>query len=145
MKIAVASDHGGYELKQFIIKQIQKDHEIIDCGANDATTSVDYPDFAHIACEKVQKGEATCAIVVCGTGIGISIAANKHQGIRCALCHNEYEAEMTRRHNNANALALGGRVTGDQLALNIVKRFLETEFEGGRHQQRIDKISKLEQ
>lgn len=82
--------------------------------------------------------------MICGTGIGISIAANKHKSVRCALCHNEYEAEMTRRHNDANALALGGRVIGDQLALNIAKKFLTTEFEGGKHAKRVDKISKLE-
>ena len=145
IKVAFASDHGGYALKQFLISQLKDRVEVVDCGTNDATTSVDYPDFAEAGCQKVLSGECKYAILVCGTGIGISIAANKMNGIRCALCHNEYEAEMTRRHNNANCCALGGRVTGDQLALNIVNRFLDTEFEGGRHQKRIDKIAAIEE
>jgi len=106
--------------------------------------SCDYPDYVAKVCEKIQSGEIQFAVVICGTGIGASIAANKMQGIRAALCCNEYMAEMSRRHNDANVLALGGRVLGDELAVRIVERWLASSFDGGRHQRRIDKIHDLE-
>ncbi|KAH0577725.1 Ribose 5-phosphate isomerase [Spironucleus salmonicida] len=144
MKIAIACDHGGFELKQFIQNSLKDTHTILDQGTN-SNTSVDYPDFASAACQLVLTKQADCAILVCGTGVGMSIAANKHNDIRCALCTNEFESEMTRRHNNANALALGGRVIGQELALRIVNTFLTTEYEGGRHQARLDKIKAIEE
>jgi ribose 5-phosphate isomerase B len=106
--------------------------------------SCDYPDYIEKACAKIQNGEIEFAIVICGTGIGASMAANKMQGIRAALCCNEYMAEMSRRHNDANVLALGARVLGDELALRIVERWFASSFDGGRHQRRIDKIHELE-
>ncbi len=144
MAIVIGSDHGGFELKEVLSAHLKaKGYEVVDVGAYD-TSSVDYPDIAEKACKKVTDGECEWGILVCGTGIGISIAANKVDGIRCALLSNEYSAEMTKRHNNANMLAFGGRVTGPDLAKNIVDAYIKAEFEGGRHQTRIDKISVLE-
>lgn len=144
MKIVVGSDHGGFDLKEVLKNHlIQKGFDVIDVGAYD-TNSVDYPDIAVKACEKVTNGECAWGVLVCGTGIGISMAANKVSGIRCALVSNEYSAEMTKRHNNANMLAFGGRVTGPDLAKNILDAYIKAEFEGGRHQNRIDKISAIE-
>ncbi len=144
MKIVVGSDHGGFDLKEVLKNHLmQKGFDVIDVGAYD-TNSVDYPDIAVKACEKVTNGECAWGVLVCGTGIGISMAANKVSGIRCALVSNEYSAEMTKRHNNANMLAFGGRVTGPDLAKNILDAYIKAEFEGGRHQNRIDKISAIE-
>lgn len=144
MKIVIGSDHGGFELKEVLKEHlIQKGFDVSDIGTYD-TNSVDYPDIAHTACQKVVSGECAWGVLVCGTGIGISIAANKVSGIRCALVSNEYSAEMTKRHNNANMLAFGGRVTGPDLAKNILDAYINAEFEGGRHQNRIDKIKALE-
>ena len=144
MKVVMGSDHGGFELKEVLKKHLQeKGFDIIDVGCHD-TTSVDYPDIAAAACAKVTSGECDWGVLVCGTGIGISIAANKVSGIRCAHVTDGYSAEMTKRHNNANMLALGGRVTGPDLAKNILDSFINAEFEGGRHQSRIDKIKALE-
>ena len=144
MKIVVGSDHGGFDLKEVLKNHlIQKGFDVVDVGAYD-TNSVDYPDIAAKACEKVTNGECAWGVLVCGTGIGISMAANKVSGIRCALVSNEYSAEMTKRHNNANMLAFGGRVTGPDLAKNILDAYIKAEFEGGRHQNRIDKISAIE-
>jgi len=144
MKVVVGSDHGGFELKEVLKKHLEdKGIDVTDVGAYD-TNSVDYPDIAVSACEKVTSGECSWGVLVCGTGIGISIAANKVDGIRCALVSNEYSAEMTKRHNNANMLAFGGRVTGPDLAKNILDAYINAEFEGGRHQKRIDKISAIE-
>ncbi len=142
--IYIGCDHGGFALKQEIFKYIKEDlaEEIEDLGCYD-TSSVDYPDYAEKVCRKVIAENAK-GILICGTGIGISIAANKIPGIRCALCSEPFSAEMTRRHNNANVLAMGGRTVGTELAKSIVKAFLSTEFEGGRHQKRLDKISALE-
>ncbi|MBN2285477.1 MAG: ribose 5-phosphate isomerase B [Tissierellales bacterium] len=141
MKIALACDHGGFELKE-IVKEylIEKGYEIQDHGTY-SLESVDYFDYAVKAAEAVASGEADKGIVVCGTGIGVSISANKVKGIRCALCHDVYSAEMTRAHNDSNVLAMGGRVIGKDLALRIVKAWLEGEFEGGRHKRRIEKIA----
>ena len=145
MKVVVGSDHGGFELKEVLKKHLEdKGFDVTDVGAYD-TNSVDYPDIAVKACEKVTSGEFDFGVLVCGTGIGISIAANKVDGIRCALVSNEYCAEMTKRHNNANMLAFGGRVTGPDLAKNILDAYINAEFEGGRHQKRVDKISAIEE
>lgn len=144
MKIAVASDHGGFAYKQILKEYLQsKGHEICDFGT-DCTDSCDYPDFALPAAEAVANGECGIGILVCSTGIGISIAANKVPGIRCAHCHDTYSAKYTRLHNNANMLAFGQKVIGEGLMLEIVDVFMSTEFEGGRHQRRIDKISDIE-
>lgn len=142
--IYIGCDHGGFALKQEIFKYIKEDLalEIEDLGCYD-TSSVDYPDYAEKVCKKVVDKNAR-GILICGTGIGISIAANKIDGIRCALCSEPFSAEMTRKHNNANVLAMGGRTTGVELAKSIVKAFLSTDFEGGRHQNRLDKIAVLE-
>ncbi len=144
MKVVVGSDHGGFELKEVLSAYLKENgYEVTDVGAYD-TNSVDYPDIAEKACAEIIEKRCDFGILVCGTGIGISMAANKVKGIRCALVSNEYMAEMTKRHNNANMLAFGGRVTGPDLAKNILKAYLNAEFEGDRHQKRIDKISKLE-
>ena len=144
MKIALACDHGGLNLKSEIIKELKsKGHEVVDFGTN-STDSCDYPDFALPAAEAVAHGECERGIVVCSTGIGVSIVANKVPGVRCAHCHDTYCAEFTRLHNDANVLALGEKVVGAGYALKIVNTFLSTEFEGGRHQRRVDKITAIE-
>lgn len=144
MKIVLASDHGGFELKEAIKEHLlNKGYDLNDIGVDD-TKSVDYPDYGKRAALMVANKEAEKGIIICGTGIGISIAANKVNGIRCALCTNEYMAKMSRMHNNANMLALGGRVTGVGLALEMVDVWLSTEFEGGRHENRVNKIMDIE-
>lgn len=139
--IAIGSDHGGFELKTKVIAHLQeKGVECRDFGTN-SLESCDYPDFGRAVAEAVAKGECEQGIVICTTGIGISITANKVPGIRCALCHNTTTARMTREHNNANVLAIGAGMVGDILALDIVDTFLATPFSNGeRHQRRIDKI-----
>lgn len=145
MKIAIASDHGGFELKAVIKKYLEeKANEVTDLGT-DSAESCDYIDFAEKCASSVIGGEADFGIVVCGTGIGISIAANKVKGIRCALCYSPETARLSKEHNNANMIALGGRTTSDEQALAIVDAYMAAEFQGGRHQRRIDKISALEQ
>lgn len=144
MKIAIACDHGGLNLKREIKKHlIEKGYETIDFGT-DSSDSCDYPDYALPAAEAVANGECDRGILVCSTGIGVSIAANKVPGIRCAHCHDSYCAEYTRLHNNANMLALGEKVVGVGYALKIVDIFLNTGFEGGRHSRRVDKITEIE-
>ena len=145
MKIAIGSDHGGFELKGHIIGHLKnRGIEVTDHGAY-SEASVDYPDCARPVCEAVLDGGADCGILVCGTGIGMSMAANKIKGIRAALCSDTYSARMTKRHNNANVICLGGRVVGRELAFDIVDAYLDAGFEGGRHQKRIDKIHELEE
>jgi ribose 5-phosphate isomerase B len=140
--LAIASDHAGYGLKCEIIKHLeQKGVACEDFGTNDATTSVDYNDYGLKVAEAVSKGTHEYGIIICGTGIGISIMANKVPGIRAALCTNSYMARMSREHNNANVLALGARVTGTGLAIEIVDTWLGASFAGGRHQKRVDKFS----
>ena len=141
MKIGIGSDHGGFELKEFIKNEF-KDIEFVDYGTK-SNESVDYPDFGKAVGEAVVKGEVDRGIVICGTGIGISIAANKVDGIRCALCNDLFSVKMSRQHNNANVLAMGGRVIGTALASEIVKVFLGEDFEGGRHSRRIQKIDEI--
>lgn len=139
--IAIGSDHGGFELKTKVIAHLQeKGVACRDFGTN-SLESCDYPDYGRAVAEAVAKGECEQGIVICTTGIGISITANKVPGIRCALCHNTTTARMTREHNNANVLAIGAGMVGDILALDIVDTFLATPFSNGeRHQRRIDKI-----
>ena len=145
MKIALGCDHGGYELKQFIMKTLEKlGYEYEDFGCY-SLESCDYPDFGAAAARAVAEGKCDRGIVICTTGIGISIAANKIKGIRCAHCADCLEAEMTRRHNDANMMAIGAGVTGEMLALEIVDTWLGTEFSHAeRHQRRIDKVMALE-
>ncbi len=144
MKIAIGSDHGGYNLKEAIKKHFdEKGIEYQDFGTN-GTESVDYPEFGMSVAEAVKSGEFDKGIVCCGTGIGISISANKVPGIRCAVVTDTFSAEMSRAHNNANVLALGERVVGEGLALKIVDVWIETDFEGGRHGRRVGKIGDIE-
>lgn len=144
MKVAIGSDHAGVELRKEIIAMIEElGMEVEDVGC-ECTTSVDYPDYAIPVAEKVANGEADRGILICGTGIGMSIAANKVKGIRCALVHDLFSAKATRQHNDSNVLAMGERVIGPGLALEIAKVWLTTEYEGGRHGRRVDKISQYE-
>ncbi len=145
MKIAIGSDHGGYALKQELIPYIKElGYETVDFGCMEES-SCDYPDYAFKVGEAVSRGEFDRGILICGTGIGISIAANKVKGIRCALCTNGTMARLTREHNDANVLALGGRIVGAELAKEIVSLFLTTEFsKGARHENRIAKIKAYE-
>ena len=145
MLIAIASDHGGFQLKKTIRQYLADEgYKVVDLGTH-SEESVDYPIYGKACAEAVASGKADRGIVVCGTGIGISIAANKVKGIRCGLCTSTEMAELTRKHNNANMLALGGRTTDPELALEIVKVFLETEFEGGRHKRRTDMLDEMGQ
>ena len=144
MKIALGSDHGGYALKMHIVETIKKQgHEVEDFGCY-STESCDYPDFGAAAAKAVAEGRCERGIVICTTGIGISIAANKVKGIRCGHCADCLEAEMTRKHNDANMMAIGAGFTGPNMADRMVEVFLSTEFEGGRHQRRVDKMMALE-
>ena len=145
MKIALACDHGGLNLKNLISAYLKEHgYEVVDFGTN-TTDSCDYPDYALPAAEAVAKGECEKGILICSTGIGVSIVANKVHGVRCAHCHDVYCAEFTRRHNNANMLAMGEKVVGAGYALQIVETFLTTEFEGGRHERRVNKITAIEE
>ncbi len=142
--IAIGCDHGGFELKIHIMEHLEKGGiEYKDFGCFEEK-SCDYPDIAKIVCESVTGGKCDKAILVCGTGIGMSMAANKIKGIRAAHVTDVYSAKMTKVHNNANVICLGGRITGRELAFMIVDAWLDAEFEGGRHQARIDKIAALE-
>lgn len=144
MKIAIAADHGGYTLKEEIKKVIlDLGHEVEDFGC-ECLDSVDYPDYALPVAEKVAQGQFDRGILICGTGIGMSIAANKVKGIRCALVHDLFSAKATRQHNDSNVLAMGGRIIGPGVATEIVKIWLTTEFEGGRHENRVKKITDIE-
>lgn len=142
--LAIGCDHGGYELKEQIKAYlIDKQIKFVDVGT-DSPASVDYPEYAHKLCEKIQTGECYRGILVCGTGIGMSMAANKHEGIRAACASDTFSARMTRLHNDANVLCLGGRVVGAGLALDMVELFLSTEYEGGRHQKRVDMVNEFD-
>jgi ribose 5-phosphate isomerase B len=144
MKVAIASDHGGIHIREEIKKLMDEmGIEYIDLGC-ECETSVDYPDYAIPVAEKVANGEVDRGILICGTGIGMSIAANKVKGIRCSLCHDVYSAKLTRQHNDSNVLAMGERVIGPGLAREIAKVWLTTEFEGGRHARRVEKITQYE-
>ena len=144
MKIAMACDHGGYDLKTDLMAWLtEQGHQVEDFGCP-GRDSCDYADFAGPAAQAVAEGRCERGIVICTTGIGVSIAANKVRGIRCALCSEPWSAEMTRRHNNANMLAMGAGAVGPLMARQIVQAFLTHEFEGVRHQRRVDKIAALE-
>jgi ribose 5-phosphate isomerase B len=145
VKIAIGSDHGGIPIKEEIIDLLKElGIDYLDLGCN-CETSVDYPDYAIPVSEKVVSGEVDRGILICGTGIGMTITANKVKGIRCALVHDLFSAKATRLHNDSNVLAMGGRIIGPGLAREIAKVWLETEFEGGRHARRIGKIKDYEQ
>ena len=144
MTISLGCDHGGYDLKEHIKAYLEgKGHTVKDCGT-DSKESCDYPLFGKAAAEAVAGGTCQRGIVICTTGIGISISANKVKGIRCALCSDPLSAEMTRRHNDANMLAMGAGMIGKNMAERIVDVFLSAEFEGGRHQRRVDEITAIE-
>ena len=144
MKIAIGSDHGGYDLKEQVKTWLQEmGHEVEDFGCY-SKESCDYPDFGAAAARAVASGQCEKGVVICTTGIGISMTANKVKGIRCALCGDPWSAEMTRRHNDANMLAMGAGVVGLQLARQILEAFLTHDFVGGRHQRRVDKLMALE-
>ena len=141
--IALASDHAGFKLKEKIKKfLVANNYDILDLGTN-SESSVDYPIYARKAAQAVVSGQCEKGIVCCGTGIGVSIAANKVKGIRCALVHNEYTAEMCKKHNNSNMIALGARVVDHDEALKMVEAWLNAQFEEGRHQRRIDEIEEI--
>ncbi len=144
MKIAIGNDHAATELK-FIIKEYVEGmgHEVINYGTDD-NESCDYPAYGKKVGEAVVNGEADCGILICGTGVGISIAANKVKGVRAAVCSDVATAHLVKEHNNANIIAFGARIVGVELAKDIVKTYLEAEFEGGRHQRRIDMIHDIE-
>lgn len=138
--ILIASDHAAFDLKQYLVTFLKEmGHEVEDLGV-DGVESVDYPDFAHRLAEGVQRGDGVQGILVCGTGLGMSMAANRHRAIRAAVCHDAYTAAMARKHNDANVLCLGARVLGVGVVEQVVRVFLSTPFEGGRHQRRVDKI-----
>jgi len=140
MKYFIGTDHAGFEVKPFVIDYLQKKGiEVEDLGTY-SSESVDYPDYAHKVAEAVLANEGTMGILICGTGIGMSLAANKHKGIRAALCHDYYTASMSRRHNNANILCFGARVVGKGEIESILEGWLNSKFEGGRHQRRVEKI-----
>lgn len=144
MKISIGSDHGAFTMKEHLKQYLtEQGHQVVDCGTY-STDSCDYADFAKAAAQLVASGDCDRGIVMCTTGVGISIAANKVRGIRCALCSEPYSAEMTRRHNDANMLAMGGALIGPNMADRIVDVFLNTEFEGGRHARRVGKIMAIE-
>jgi ribose 5-phosphate isomerase B len=140
MNIYAGSDHAGFNLKKTLIGKLQElGFEVKDLGT-DSKDSCDYPDYAHLVAQSVLKDKNSLGLIVCGSGIGISMAANRHSGIRAALCRSGFEAELARKHNNANVLALGERITGQDLALDILDKFINTDFEGGRHSRRVEKI-----
>ena len=144
MKIALGCDHGGWELKNIIEGVLKSlDIEVVDMGTGNED-SVDYPDYGEKVAEAVSHGEVDRGIAVCGTGIGMSIVANKYPGVRAALCHDSFTARMSRLHNDSNILVLGGRVTGREVAVEMLKQWLATPFEGGRHKRRLDKIDHIE-
>lgn len=141
MKIAIASDHAGYELKLHVLAWLEaQGAQVKDFGCY-SSESCDYPDFAHPCAEAVEKAEADYGVIICGTGNGISMTANKHQGIRAALCWDTPLAELARQHNNANMLAMPARFISEEKAMEIVRTFFSTDFEGGRHERRVAKIA----
>ncbi|MCL6565526.1 MAG: ribose 5-phosphate isomerase B [Acidobacteriia bacterium] len=143
-RIAIGADHAGFHLKEAVKRFLREQgYEVQDVGT-DSEASVDYPDFARLVAEKVARGEADLGLLACGTGIGMAMTANKVPGIRAAVAHDAFTARLARQHNNANVLALGGRVLDEPTALAIVREFLNAQFEGGRHQRRLEKIAALE-
>jgi ribose 5-phosphate isomerase B len=144
MRIAIGSDHRGFDAKRRLLPALrQLGHEVIDVGP-DSNDSVDYPDYAYAVARSIAEGRVDRGILICGTGIGMCIAANKVKGVRAAPCHDSITVEMSRRHNDANVLCLSADLLGDELIGRIVRLWLETEFEGGRHARRVDKIKRIE-
>ena len=138
--VAIASDHAGVALKGVLVEELRAlGHEVLDLGTN-GTDSVDYPDFGHALAETIASGRAGRGVAVCGTGIGISIAANRHAGVRAAVCHDVTSARLAREHNDANVLALGARLIGEEVAKECLRVFLATDFPGGRHVGRVAKL-----
>ncbi len=138
MNIVIASDHGGFELKEHLKAALTTwGHDVEDLGCH-STESVDYPEYSHAMAAAITGDRAPLGVLICGTGLGVSIAANRHAGVRAALCGDTFSARMSRAHNDANVLCLGGRVLGIGLATDVLRVFLEAEFEGGRHQRRVD-------
>jgi ribose 5-phosphate isomerase B len=146
MKIAVAADHAGYALKQIVVHDLQEaGHEVQDLGTHDPGQEDDYPDFAQLACEEVRRGDAQRAVVVCGSGVGICVAANKFPGIRAGLCHDHYSAHQGVEHDDMNVLCLGARIIGQEVAREIIQTFIAAEFSGeARHQRRLAKVQHIE-
>ena len=144
MKLAIGSDHRGFRAKEHLIRVLtQMGHEVQDFGAaNDSST--DYPDYALLVCQAVTSGQADRGILLCGSGIGMCMTANKVRGIRAALCHDELTAEMSRRHNDSNVLCLGGDLLGEELMRRMVEIWMTTDFEGGRHERRVRKVMQIE-
>ena len=143
MKIAIGCDHGGFDVKGSIVELVSSlGHDVIDLGCT-SEKSVNYPDYARTVCAAVEEGTADRGVLICGTGIGMSMAANRNRSIRAALCHEIFTAVMSREHNDANVLCLGARVVGPGLILEIVKNWLSTDFAGGRHQTRIEMFSSI--
>jgi ribose 5-phosphate isomerase B len=141
VKIAAGADHGGYAIKEAVVRRLRSQgHEVVDVGTDSAETSVDYPTFAHRVAEMVAAGGVDRGLLVCGTGLGICMAANRHAGVRAADCFTPHLAEMARRHNDANVLCLGGRLLSEDEAWAIAEVWMQAPFEGGRHQTRIDLI-----
>lgn len=141
-KVSIACDRAGIKLKNFLIQQLNKEVEFLDLGT-DSNEPVDYPDFAKKVVKNILNGISDFGVLICGTGIGMSIAANRYKGIRAGLCHNSLEARLTREHNNANILCLGARIIGEECALENLKVFLNTEFASGRHLRRIEKLDEV--
>ena len=143
-KIVIGCDHAAYELKLKVIQHLEKKgYDVIDVGTH-STESCNYPDFAQAVCKTIQSGTCELGILICGTGIGMSMAANKHRGIRAAACSDTFSARLTRMHNDANVLCFGERVVGMGLACDLVDSFIDAEFEGGKHQRRVDMITEIE-
>ena len=139
-KIYISSDHAGYNLKEQIIKNFKKKYLFFDLGTNNSKTSVNYPDYAHNLCKRVSKNAKNIGILVCGSGMGMAMAANKHKKIRAAVCYSVKNTKLSRLHNNANIITLGSRLTKKNIALKCVDAFINTKFEGGRHKKRVNKI-----
>ncbi len=139
-KIFIASDHAGFNLKNHIYKSLKKNIRIIDLGTNDKSVSVNYPEFAHKLCKQVSKNKSNVGILVCGSGVGMSMAANRHKKIRAALCYSLKNAKLSRLHNDANVITLGERLINKKIAMKCINVFLKTKFEGGRHLKRVKKI-----
>ncbi|HVN31974.1 MAG TPA: ribose 5-phosphate isomerase B [Thermoanaerobaculaceae bacterium] len=140
MIIALASDHAGFQLKELLAQRARESgHEVLDLGPA-SEDPVDYPDFAHELATRVAAGKVERGVLICGTGVGMAIVANRHRGVRAALCHDAFTAEMARRHNNANVLCMGGRTTGPGVAIQMLDIFLGTPFDGGRHGRRVERI-----
>ena len=139
-KIFIASDHAGFNLKNHIYKSLKKNIKIIDLGTNDKSVSVNYPEFAHKLCKQVSKNKSNVGILVCGSGVGMSMAANRHKKIRAALCYSLKNAKLSRLHNDANVITLGERLINKKIAMKCINVFLKTKFESGRHLKRVKKI-----